>query len=90
MGSLAERWANPFLLSDQAIRDGRFHEFVRWFWESKREREIYDIWLHRIWDKGFEDFRDSLNRPARPSESQVVATCKESLNILEGFNPKEV
>ena len=90
MGALYERYARPFEYVDQVIRFGRFDDFVLSFWEEKNDREIMDVWLHKSWDKTFAEFKQQVlfaSRPHKTNPKRIEATVKQSLAILEGFNP---
>lgn len=90
MGLLFEKYASPFSLIDVMIEQGRFLDFILEFFESKLENELWEIWLHKVYDKSFEDFKeDAIHKIESPkvAKRQVEATVKESLNILDGFKP---
>lgn len=92
MDLLFERYANPFLLLDNLIATGRFFEFVMEFIDIHNNKEIYDVWLHKIFDKSFEAFKTQVmenNEIAKVDNQNVETTIKESLDILNNFNPNE-
>ena len=49
-----------FLLFDNLIATGRFLEFILEFIDIRNEEKIYDYWLHKVFDKGFEEFKKQV------------------------------
>ena len=92
MDLLFKRYASPFLLLDGMIETRRFFEFVREFIDISNNDEIYDLWLHRIFDKGFAEFKNEVlsNMEMRQEENQdVETTIKNSFEILNNFTPEK-
>lgn len=92
MDLLFERYANPFLLLDNLIATGRFFEFVMEFIDIHNEEKIYDVWIHKIFDKSFEAFKNEIeenNEIANVDNQNVETTIKESMDMLNNFNPYE-
>lgn len=89
MDLLFSKYASPYLLLDQVIEEKRFCEFIVEFAEAKRENELIDVWLHKINDKSYVDFKDALIKPKQKqfSKQSLEATIKNSRNILNGFIP---
>lgn len=74
----------------------RFEEFVRELVQMHNEeledKQLWEIWLHRIFDKGFDEFKKSLgghNEKAAPTQEEVKSIAMDSRNILAGFVPDE-
>lgn len=91
MDLLFKRYANPFLLLDNLIATGRFLEFILEFIDIRNEEKIYDYWLHKVFDKGFEKFKKQVmgnNEIADVDNQNVETTINESMNILNNFNPQ--
>lgn len=91
MDLLFKRYANPFLLFDNLIATGRFLEFILEFIDIRNEEKIYDYWLHKVFDKGFEEFKKQVmgdNEIADVDNQNVETTINESMNILNNFNPQ--
>ena len=82
-------------LLNRMIRMRRFEEFVREFAvihnEEMEDKTLWEIWLHRIFDKGFDEFKRSLgkNNEAAPTPEEIKNTVMESQNILTAFVPDE-
>ena len=89
MDLLFKRYASPFLLLDGMLETGRFYEYVRKLIDIKNNEDVYDLWIHKVYDKTYPEFRDqvlSTNAPATPVD--LGATIRESENILQGFIPE--
>ena len=75
------------------IEQGQFFEFVveinKINAEEKEESKLWDVWLHKIFDKSYSDWKNSLPIENEAQESfDANATIKNSINILNGFNPE--
>ena len=78
------------------IQQGRLFEFVNELYHIQIEEEdnqkLWDIWLHRVFDQTFDDWKKSLptqQTNAPTTESKIGATVLNSKNILNGFNPDD-
>lgn len=93
MDFLAKRYKDPYFLLEQMTQQGRLFEFLIELNQIKIEEEdeekLWDIWLHRVFDKTFTDWRESIKNEETNtmSESDIKATVKNSYNILNGFDP---
>lgn len=71
---------------------GRFCEYIDEFVRLNNEREtdetMFEIWLHRVWDKSYSAFLKELEEPDQMGQADFEATINESASILEGFNPE--
>lgn len=90
MDLLFRRYASPFLLLDEIIRNNRFSEFVSEMMKSENEHQTWEFYLHKIFDKSYSDFKESLGtvESTTPSKADLEATLKSSENILSNFMPK--
>lgn len=92
---LFKRYADPMALLNRMIKMRRLEEFVREFVvihnEETEDKTLWEIWLHRIFDKGFDEFKKSLgkNNEAAPTQEEIKNTVMESKNILTAFVPDE-
>ena len=74
---------------------GRLDEFVNEVIdihnEEYKDKTLWDIWLHRVFDKSFAEFSQSLetNNTAAPSEEEVANIVVETKNMLNGFSPAQ-
>ena len=92
MDLLFKRYANPFLLMDNMIATGRFYEFIMEFIDIHNDEKIYVVWLHKIFDKGFDAFKEAVmenNQIVNVDNQNVGTTINESMDILNNFNPHE-
>lgn len=90
MDFLCRRYGgSPFFVLDRYIEQERFSEFVYEVWSIHNEEEIFDIWLHKVDDRSYQDFRESLEPPEPIDREEVAHTIDESFRILDGFNPRE-
>ena len=94
MDTLFSKYACPFDFVNGMIQTGRFSEFVKEFIEldnSKREEEqMWQVYLHKVFDKSYNEFRESIKFGNREevSEIEIETTVKDSKNILANFIPK--
>ncbi len=96
MDLLYQRYASPFSFVDGMIQAGRFSEFVDSFikkaYEEKNEKLSWEFFLHRVFDKSFNEFKEELKNDAENqnlSEQDIETTVKHTMNILNSFNPEE-
>ena len=89
MDLLFRRYASPFLLLDEVIKNNRLSEFVAEVMKSENERQTWEFYLHKVFDKSYSDFKESLGtvEGTVPSEANLEATVKSSENILNNFKP---
>lgn len=90
MDFLCKRYGgSPFFILDRYIEQNRLSEFIYEVWSIHNEEEVFDIWLHKVDDKSYQDFRDSLIPPKPVNKEEVAKTIEDSTNILEGFTLQE-
>lgn len=83
------------ILLEGMIRAGRLEEFVCEFVnirnEELEEETLWEVWLHRIFDKNFAEWKNSLTneQTAAPTQEEVKSIAMDSRNILAGFVPDE-
>ena len=89
MDLLFKRYASPFLLIDNLITAKRFLEFILEFIDIVNDADIYDLWLHRIYDKSYPEFKKEILdcRTDDIVDQDVETTINESMNILNNFKP---
>lgn len=86
MDFLCKRYGgSPFFILDRYIEQGRLYKFIYEVWSIHNDEEIYDIWLHKIDNQSYQDFRDSLIPPEPVKKEDIAQTIDESMNILNGF-----
>lgn len=92
MDLLFKRYADPFSLIDGYIQTARFCEFIHAFIEQKQEDDRWEFFIHKVWDKSYTEFCESLQTSQDLQEMSVddiEATIKKSMNILGNFNPEK-
>lgn len=88
-----KRYSNPFSLFDELIESNQFNDFIMTLNTKYIEDLEYELWLHKVYDKSFEEFKKdlSISRDAQAgymNEEDVKATVKKSNEILSNFTPQ--
>ena len=88
-----KRYSNPFSLFDELIESNQFNDFIVTLNTKYIEDLEYDLWLHKVYDKSFEEFKKdiSISRDAQAgymNEEDVKATVKKSNEIFSNFTPQ--
>lgn len=96
MDRLYQRYAYPFSFIQDMISVGRFCEFVDNLWttteKEQNDRELWEFYLHRIYDKSFDAFKEELRIHAMNrnlSAQNLEATIKNSMSILNKLKPEK-
>ncbi len=89
-----KRYASPMILLGQMIRARRLAEFVNEFIQihnkETEESVTWDVWLHRVFDMGYQEFVDKTSKKESTetlSDDVLKATVQESMGIINGFCP---
>ena len=83
----------PFVT--QMIRMRRFEEFVMQLVEmhndEMEDKSMWEVWLHKIFDKSFAEFRDDITEKntAAPTQEETESIVQESYDLLNSFVPDE-
>lgn len=96
MDLLFKRYASPFLLLDEMLISHRFTEFITEFIkihnEDMENETMWDLWLHKIYDKSFDEFKRSIgssdNSAVQMDSATFETTINESMEILNEFVPE--
>lgn len=78
---------------DGMIRAGKLCEFVeglvKRYNDEQREKVIWEVWLHRVLDKSYPEFVESLDtqRKETATREEVQTILTESENILNYVRP---
>lgn len=92
MDLVYHRYSNPLTLLDSLIENEMLSDYI----DTLNEKAIFDfefdVWLHKVEDKSFNDWRKEIhfNADARNvgmSEHEVKTTVLKSSDILNGFEP---
>jgi hypothetical protein len=94
---LYQRYADPLPLLDGMFSTGRLTEFVDGFIdtynEEQEDKTLWELWLHRVFDKSFADFRATINGSGHhaeaPTQEDVKNIVSETKSILNNFVPTE-
>jgi len=87
MDLLFSKYASPFILLDEMISCGRFFDFVLEFIDFENERQEYEFWLHRVFDKSFDEFKKAIEPKKEVPVENLETTIKDSKDILSSFVP---
>lgn len=94
MDMLFQRYANPFPFVDGMIHAGMFSSFVSSFMETVQEEKddemTWQYYLHKVFQGSFNDFKEALleeEKHKNMSQFDIEATVKNSMDILNNFNP---
>lgn len=92
MDLLFKRYANPFILMDQYIKSRRLLKFIDDLIINYNEDEIYRLWLHKVYNKNYVDFKKEIDDQIKAmsfTKEQKNSVIENSKNILENFKPQE-
>lgn len=89
MDLLFHRYASPFLLLDQIIPSGDLSEFISTVWEVRDEEMQWQYFLSKVFDKSFEDFKESLKSQTQGmTKQEIETTIKDSMAMMDSFIPE--
>lgn len=98
MDLLFREYTSPFILLDNLIISLKFNEWIDRFLESHKEKIQWELWLHKVLDKTWNDYkqdcdseedaRRNLQLQLNMSEFELETTVKASFEIINGFNPE--
>lgn len=89
MDLLFKRYASPFILMNQYIRRGRLLKFINDLIVMHNEDEIYTIWIHKVNDKSYQEFKNEIEARIESenfTKEKRDETISKSRNILNNFN----
>lgn len=75
------------MILDCYISQNRLSEFIFEIWEIHNENQIWEIWLHKVEGKTYQEFRESLTPPKPIDKTEVAETVRNSMTIIENFSP---
>lgn len=87
MDQLFKRYADPFSFIDCMLETNRFLEFVLEILNIENEETVWEFFLHKVYDKSFDEFKQSLEGTKPVQKEQIETTVKDSKSILTGFIP---
>lgn len=91
MDLLFSKYASPYSFMDDLISNGDFFDWVVEFVNAENEKQIWEMWLHKVFDKSFEEFRKSVLKTQSDyvSDEQIETTISNSKEMLNNFIPAE-
>jgi len=87
MDLLFSRYASPFALLDPIVASGDLSQFVSEIWDIVEEEKEWQYFLHKIFDKSFSEFRESIKPQTRESRKEFAKDLGETLDFLNDFDP---
>ncbi len=90
MDLLFKRYSNPYELMDQMILCGRFLDFICEFVEITNDDLLWEYYLHYPFlEMSYDEFkiRLGIGDDEPQPKSNLEATVKQSMNILDNFVP---
>lgn len=88
MDLLFHRYASPFLLLDQIILFGDLSDFISEVWEIRDEEIQWQYFLAKVFDKSFDDFKESIKSQKGMSQEEIETTIKDSMTMIDSFIPE--
>lgn len=86
MDLLFKRYASPFSLLDEVIRNRQLCEFIKTFAVEVENDQLWEFFLHKVNGQTFEEFKGSI-KPKIVTEADLETTVTTSYNIIQNFNP---
>lgn len=89
MDLLFKRYASPFLLLDGFIVTNSLNNFIDDFLDFVKEDEEWEFFLHKVYDKNWNEFNDIIKQSNNKEPIDLGATLMKSKNMLNNFTPTE-
>lgn len=93
MDLIFKRYSSPFSLLNELIENDMLSDFIDTLLEKYNEDIEMNVWLHKVYDKSFNEFSNSIhNQDAQLDEmdiEEVKTTVKKSKEILSNFQPQD-
>lgn len=88
MDLLFTRYASPFILLDGLILTNSLNNFISDFIGFVNKDKEWEFFLHKIYDKSWSEFSDSIKQSDDHEPIDLGATLIKSKNILNNFTPE--
>lgn len=88
MDLLFKRYASPFVLLDNLIITNSLNNFISDFIDFVNKDNEWEFFLHKIYDKSWSEFSDSIKQSDDHEPIDLGATLIKSKNILNNFTPE--
>lgn len=80
-------------LLNGVIAAGQLSEFVDLVIKKREEERDWEYYLHKVFDKSFNDFMDDVDREAHDSLARqtfdVETTLQDSMDLVMNFSPED-
>lgn len=80
-------------LLNGVIAAGQLSEFVDLIIKKREEERDWEYYLHKVFDKSFNDFMDDVDREAHDSLARqtfdVETTLQDSMDLVMNFSPED-
>ena len=86
MDLLFKRYASPFSLLDEVIRNRQFCEFIKMLGIEVENDQLWEFFLHKVNGQTFADFKASL-KVETVSTADLETTVNTSYDIIQNFKP---
>lgn len=90
MDLLFKRYASPFVLLDPVIASGDLSNFVSELWGIVNEEKEWEYFLHKVFDKSFAEFRESIKPQAPISRKEFAKDLGNAMSFLSSFDPTKM
>ena len=88
MDLLFHRYASPFLLLDQIIPTGDLSDFISTVWEIREEEMQWQYFLSKVFDKSFEDFKETMKPQKGMTQEEIETIISDSMSMMSTFIPE--
>lgn len=88
MDLVFKRYSSPYLFLDQLIENNIFSSFIDEFVEIQNNDMMWEFFLHKVYDKSFEEFKNEFKSSEEPTETNVKTTVQKSFDMLNNFVPE--
>ena len=93
MDLIFKRYSSPFYLLDNYIQFGGLADFIDYLIDEVSEENIYELWLHKVYDREYNEFRDQcygiVAQEATNRSIDVDKVVANSLSVLDIIQPQE-
>lgn len=77
-------------LLDEMVSAGRLSEFIDVIMSKREEEKDWEYYLHKVFDKSFNDFKNDINAEMAAEQTfDVETTLQDSMNLAIHFSPEE-
>ena len=78
------------MLLNEVIAAGQLSEFIDLVIKKREEERDWEYYLHRIFDKSFNDFVNEMETETQTRQTfDVETTLQDSISMMTDFSPEE-